>query len=137
PPRCGASEVGDRPLGRCAVSPRRGLQHAPRAQAARADEEPLPAAAHRGVHLLEVRPPEPLRLVVGMAHVVADGALLAADVARARHWVARVARRPGRCNARACGEPAGGATYPGCGGTALPWTSRGRAGGARLTRRGQ
>src|SRR5438309_11306698 len=88
------------------VAPRGGLQHAPRAHAAGTDEKPLPAAAHRDVHLLEVRPPEPLRLVVGVAHVVADGALFAADLARARHEVARVARRPGACNVRACGEAA-------------------------------
>src|SRR5438445_6583707 len=91
------------------VAPRGGLQHAPRAHTAGTDEKPLPAAAHRDVHLLEVRPPEPLRLVVGVAHVVADGALFAADLARARHEVARVARRPGACNVRACGEAAGAA----------------------------
>src|SRR5262249_43830881 len=66
------------------------------------DEESLPAAAHRGVHLLEVRPPQPLALVVGVAHVVADRALFAADVAGARHGVGWVARPPGACNA---GQP--------------------------------
>src|SRR5439155_12976200 len=80
------------------------------AQAAGADEEPPPAADHAGVHPLEVRPPEPLRLVVGVAHVVADGALLAADVARARHWAGCVARGRGRCNVRAGGTAAGGAS---------------------------
>src|SRR5205809_6216173 len=96
------------------VAPRGGLQHAPRAHAAGADEKPLPVAAHRDVHLLEVRPPEPLRLVVGVAHVVADGALFAADLARARHEAGCVARGRGACNVRACGEAAGApAALPG------------------------
>ena len=81
------------------MPPRRSLPHPAAAQAARAHEEARPTAAHRGVHLLEVRPPEPLRLVVGVAHVVADGPLLAADVARARHGLGWVARRPGACKA--------------------------------------
>src|SRR5207249_6883647 len=94
-------------LGGRGVAPRGGLQHAPRAHAAGADEKPLPAAAHRDVHLLEVRPPEPLRLVVGVAHVVADGALFAADVARARPGAGCVARGRGACTVRACGGDAG------------------------------
>src|SRR5207245_143186 len=77
------------------VAPPGGLPHAPRAHTAGTDEKPLPAAAHRDVHLLEVRPPEPLRLVVGVAHVVADGALFAADLARARHEGGCVARPRG------------------------------------------
>src|SRR5213593_701549 len=97
-------------LGGRGVAPRGGLQHAPRAHAAGTDEKPPPAAAQRDVHLLEVRPPEPLRLVVGVAHVVADGALFAADVARARHGAGCVARGRGACNVRACGEAAGAAS---------------------------
>ena len=45
----------------------------------------LRAAADARAHALQVRPPHALRLVVRVAHAVADRALLAADVTCARH----------------------------------------------------
>src|SRR5262249_57183781 len=55
------------------------------AETARADEQVPRGAADAGADALQVRTPHALRLVVRMAHVIADRALLAADLTCARH----------------------------------------------------
>src|SRR5262249_46353019 len=55
------------------------------AQAAGAHQEVPGGAADARADALQIRAPHPLRLVVRVTHVVADRALLAADLTCARH----------------------------------------------------
>ena len=55
------------------------------AQAARADEQPPHPAAYLRAHHLEVRLPSTLGTVVGVAHVVAHGAVFATNFTASRH----------------------------------------------------
>src|SRR5215510_14004465 len=82
-----------------------GLEDAARTQAARAHEDALSAAADAGVHALEVRPPHPLGLVVGVADVVADRPVLAADLAFTCHDAGGCITRPVGSQRRSAAGP--------------------------------
>jgi hypothetical protein len=50
-----------------------------------AHQSPFHPAVEIGFDSLQIGPPNPFRFVVGMAHVVPDGAALAADGTDSRH----------------------------------------------------
>src|SRR4029450_3904809 len=70
------------------------------AETARADPQPLGAPADLHVHALEIRPPQPLRLVVRVADVVSGRGMLSTDAAGGRHGGGAVACAPGCRNVR-------------------------------------
>src|SRR6185437_4770708 len=65
--------------------PLRSLLDLAAAQAARADEQPPHPAVYLRAHHLEVRLPGALGTVVGVAHVVAHGAVLSTNFTASRH----------------------------------------------------